>query len=201
MIESILQVGFVIIFVLSIFHWVRTGFWVPKYIHGIAAIMFISAIFLFMLANSVNDRFVFKTIYIIIGFPLAVYVIYGIYGGGLVSKNIKVNDYFTLDRAMLREEVVFLLKELFLPYQNWSYNNLLLLSANENASIITGKSGRKYLFKIIAIKSDGCDFDSKLILRGELSELDRMFYRPKSIVQFQIAKNGEICNDGLKTSI
>lgn len=195
--KVVLQIGFIIIIVSSLFHWVRTGFWVPKYIHFIAIAAGLVSAALSYYAYSISDPNLNKTIYLVIGFPVAVYIIYGLYGGGQISKEIKVNDGLVIDRAMLRDEVVELFKEHFAPYTKMSFENLLLVTANKHQSEVQGKSGKSYLFEVCAEAYDEDDDEKVVALYGILIDFRRRLYKPHSHVAFVISRNGTILRNGL----
>jgi hypothetical protein len=194
--EFILRILFIVIMLFSIFHWVRSGFWVPKYIHFMALIALLIAGFLAYFAHSINKSNSSITLYLVVGFPLAVYVIYGLYGGGLNSKDIRVNDGLVIDRAMLKNEVIGLFEEHFVPYTKWTFENLLLLSTRKYQSEIQGKSGRSYLFEVSAQKYDKGE-DRVVAVYGKLTELRRKMYRPKSRIAFILGRNGTVYRNGL----
>jgi hypothetical protein len=52
--KIISQIILAIFLLISTFHWVRTRFWVPKYIHYLAAFMFIVGSFLEFMAYSLR---------------------------------------------------------------------------------------------------------------------------------------------------
>jgi len=195
--KYIAQLLLLLIIVRSAFHWIRTGFWVPKYIHFISFIMFLIAGSLSYLAYSVNDANANKTIYLVIGFPIAVYIIYGLYGGGMHSKEIKINEYCYVDRAMIQNDVITIFNEHFVPYTKWSFENLLLLSANQHISEVTGKSGKVYLLEIAAEPYGSDEEDKKIAIYGRLTDLSKKFYKPQSHIVYEIGKSGTVYRDGV----
>jgi hypothetical protein len=149
------------------------------------------------LAYSVNDANADKTIYLVIGFPLAVYIIYGLYGGGIHSKDIKINENLIIDRAMLKDEVVSIFNEHFAPYTKWNFENLVLLSAKQHSSEIKGKSGKPYFFELAAELYEGEEEERIVALYGRLTELKKKFYKPQSHIVYEIGKSGRVYRDGL----
>jgi len=198
--KYIAQFILLLIIVKSTFHWIRTGFWVPKYIHFISIFMLITGGVLSYLAYSVKDANADKTIYLIIGFPLAVYIIYGLYGGGIHSKDIQINENLIIDRAMLKSEVVSLFIEHFAPYTKWNFENLVLLSARQHSSKINGKSGKIYLFELASELYEGEEEEKVVALYGRLTELKKRFYKPHSHIVYEIGKSGKVYRDGLSLS-
>ncbi len=196
-IETIFPIGLIILILFSAFHWIRTGFWVPKYIHFIAFFMLLVAGSLAFLAHSVNDKNANITLYLIIGFPVAVYIIYGLYGGGIHSKDIKINDGLIIDRAMLKDEVIEIFKEHFAPYTKWDFENLLLLSESEHQSEIKGKSGKSYLFELGSELNDEEEDEEIVAIYGRLTEFKKKCYKPQSHVVFEVNRNGTVYLDGL----
>ena len=196
--KHIAQIGFIIVILLSIFHWIRIGFWAPKYIHYFAIVAFIIGCFLLYTAESTGDTNLSEYMYLTIGLPVIVYAIYGIYGLGVIrSINIEMNSDFVIDRTMLKDEVVEIIKENFTPYLKWDYENLLLLSANKHQTELKGKSGREYMFEISSEPYEDKDNGSIIIIVGKLTELKRSFYKPRSHIVFEIGRDGTIYRDGL----
>lgn len=195
--KIIFQIGLIIIIASSLFHWVRTGFWVPKYIHFIAIAAGLVSAALSYYAYSINDPKANKTIYLALGFPVAVYIIYGLYGGGQVSKEIKVNDGLVIDRAMLKDEVIEVFNEHFTLYTKMNFENLLLVTANKQQSEVQGKSGKTYLFEVSAEAYDEDDDEKVVALYGKLTEFKRKLYKPQSHIAFVVCRNGTILGDGL----
>jgi|GEM_PF-6131055 len=134
---------------------------------------------------------------LVIGFPLSVYLIYGIYGGGFHSKELRINQLLSIDRAMDKDEALSLLKEQLGTYKEWSYENLLILSANGQSVEITSGSGRRYKFTIqVNARDDRADDPLQVV--GILTDLGKRFYRPRSWAMFLMNKRGEVIGDGLK---
>lgn len=195
--KYIAQFILLLVIIKSTFHWVRTGFWVPKYIHFISIFMLFVAGTMSYLAYSVKDANADKTIYLLMGFPLAVYVIYGLYGGGIHSKDIKINEYLIIDRAMPKDEVVTIFNDHFAPYTKWNFENLVLLTGKQHSSEIQGKSGKPYLFELTAELYEGEDGERIVALYGRITVLKKKFYKPQSHIIYEIGKSGTIYRDGL----
>jgi hypothetical protein len=204
-----LRILFVIIILASIFHWVRTRFWVPKYIHYLSALMFVVGSLFIYMEYSISKTLSYSLLWFVPGFPLAVYLIFGIYGGGLVTKENKINDLMTVDRALNKDEIVSLLTENLGPYRNWTYENLLFLSNKENLLNFKSENGKNYRFQVVVSRFE--DFEENddnrisdvntpsIIITGILVYLGSRLYTPKSWASFIMSKNGEILKDGLIT--
>ena len=191
------QVSLAVIILASLFHWVRTGFWVPKYIHFIALAMLLIAVLLAYMAYSINDENAFKSICLVVGFPIAVYIIYGLYGGGINSKDIKINEGLAIDRQMLKEEVIEILKQRFWPLTKLSFETLLILSQNEENEEIVSKSGKSYLFQVSGETCEGEEGETIVGIYGMLTEYKRKLYKPKCHVAFELGKSGRIYRNGI----
>lgn len=189
------QIGFILIILYSFYHRVRTGFWVPKYIHFIALFMLLVAGLFTYLTFVIKPDKVINSIYFL-GFPISVYLLYGLYGGGINSKEKNINDGLVIDRAMNEKEVTDIFKEYFFPYTEWSFENLLLFSYQGFQSIVEGKSGKSYKLEI---ESEPYDDDSEKIVAiyGRLTE-QRKLYKPESHIVFEISKNGTVFRNGLE---
>lgn len=196
-IEIIIQALFIIVIILSVFHWVRTGFWVPKYIHYISLFMFIVGGGLAYIAYSDGNVKIFWPICIAVGFPISVFILYGLYGGGIHSKDIKINDGLVVDRAMLQDEVLEIFKSCFEPYTRWSFENLLMLTIKKSQEEYTGKSGKHYLFELGAESFDTEEHDKIVAVYGTLVEISKKFYKPKSHIVFEVNRAGTILRNGL----
>jgi len=196
-IKILFQAGLVILLVFSLFHWIRTGFWVPRYIHFAAVCSMVVAALLAYGEFSSGGGHKMVYLVLVIGFPLSVYLIYGIYGGGFHSKELRINQLLSIDRAMDKDEALSLLKEQLGTYKEWSYENLLILSANGQSVEITSGSGRRYKFTIqVNARDDRADDPLQVV--GILTDLGKRFYRPRSWAMFLMNKRGEVIGDGLK---
>jgi hypothetical protein len=204
--NAVLQFVLIVLMVLSLYHWFRSRFWVPKYIHYMAIGAFVVGIFLAYMALSVGSfhpstKQLVVSLICVLGFPISVYLIYGLYGGGLHSRDMHVNDSMTIDRAMDTDEAISLLRENLRPYQFWAYENLLLLSSRRKLSQLNSNSGRKYRLEVFVVPPDKiCDRDCGqrfLGVVGILTDLTNYFYKPKAQASFLMTRNGEVLNDGL----
>lgn len=199
-IQTLFQIVFIVILIFSVFHWIRTGLWVPRYIHFIALLMLFVGALMSYIAHTENGSNTALTICLVIGFPAVVYIIYGFYGGGLHSKDIKVNPNFIVDRAMLKVEVIEIFNEHFDPYTKWPFENLLMLTIKKHREEVQGKSGKKYLFELEAESYDGEDREKIVALYGTLVEVSRKFYKPKSRLVFEVSRKGIVYRNGLNFS-
>lgn len=84
--HKLMVIGLCITIIFSIYYWVRSGFWIPKYIHYLAIFMALVAIAMSYFSYSVNDPAAPKVLYFIPIFPVMVYLGYILYGGGFVSR-------------------------------------------------------------------------------------------------------------------
>ncbi len=208
--NATLQFVLTVLMLLSLYHWFRSRFWVPGYIHYVAIGAFVVGAFLTYMALSgvsfhPSTKQLVMSLMGVLGFPISVYLIYGLYGGGFHSRDMHVNDSMTIDRAMDKDEAISLLRENLRPYQSWAYENLLLLSSSKKHTELSSNSGRKYRFEIFVVPPEKlCDRESRqrfLGVVGILTDLTKHFYKPKAQASFLMTRNGEVLNDGLVADI
>jgi hypothetical protein len=72
--------------------WKRVGFKAPGYLHVIAFISGVIGILLAYLGYASGHPHGHKAIWLVIGFPLATYLIFGFYGGGHVMVEREKNS-------------------------------------------------------------------------------------------------------------
>ncbi len=193
----IAKVLLLIVFAGSVFHWARCRFWVPRYIHYIAIGGFGFGILMILMNLGTINHTRYATYVIPLLFPVIVYISYGIYGGGFVTKEVKINELFIMDRAMDKDEVIAVLNDKMKPYRDLSYENLLISSINKNEETINGDVGNKYSFRVVINRRESEVAQEYLEVVGILTRIGSSFYMPKAHVTFWVGRNNAILKDGL----
>ncbi len=138
------------------------------------------------------------TVYVIpLLFPAIVYVSYGIYGGGFLTKDVEINELFIMDRVMDKDDVIAILTDRMKTYRELSYENLLISSINKNEEDINSDTGNKYSFRVVIRRRESEVAQEHLEVVAILTQIGRLFYRPKAHVTFLVGRNNNILKDGL----
>lgn len=73
----------------SLFLWWKSGFWAPAYIHAIAIIAALVGALLALLAWNSDHPMKEKHLWFVVIFPAAVYLLFGLYGGGTIKRHLE----------------------------------------------------------------------------------------------------------------
>lgn len=186
---------FIITLILSVRKWFESDFWLPKWLHVVAFIMFMVGFGLARLATISEHPKDDLHQWMMLWFPLSVYVIFVLYGGAAAYvRNIGKDIFYHV--SMKRKDVIAIFKEYIPKYYNLTIFDLNVIG-EDLEPISIQKNKRYYLLNVASTKVIE-DEEAYFVIDFEIEDITKRKRRtPLAITQIIYSTNGEILLDPL----
>jgi hypothetical protein len=132
--------------------WWDSGFWLPKWLHVVAFLVFLVGVGLAKLAILSHHPKADLHQWLIVGFPVSVYIIFIVYGGATAYIR-KIDKNITYHAGMNKNDVLAIFKEHVPNYINISVSDILDIG-EEREPIKIIRNMHNYLLFIKSAKVD-----------------------------------------------
>ena len=170
--------------------WWESGFWLPKWLHFVAFLMFLVGIGLAKLAALSGHPKAELHRWLAVGFPLSVYIIFVVYGGASAYVR-RIGKHVEYHASMKRDDVLEVFSEHMSKYINLPISNILAIGESGD-SIEIRKGNRKYRLFIKSTKVEN-EKESYIPLGFWLEDHTKnRKYVPLAFAQIVYSLDGEI---------
>ena len=186
---------FVVTLFFSVRKWFESGYWLPKWLHVLAFLMFMVGFGLAKLATISEHPKADMHQWMMVWFPLSVYVIFVLYGGAAAYiRNIGKDIFYHV--SMKRKDVLAIYKEYIPQYYNLTIFDLNAIGDNFDPIPIQ-KNKKNYLLCIESTKVIEND-QAFFVIDFALEDITKQKkYIPIAITQMVYSIDGKILLDPL----
>ena len=193
----------------SVFYWIKTRCYVPRWVHYLAVCMtgigvaWVATILLLARSSSSVSWFSFRAVFLLTAFvllfPGIVYLGYGLLGGGLFNISHRINPWFSMSPAMNADEVISLLRTAITPYRGGEFEQLQALYHTPIHQNVIGSSGIHYALTLWAevLKEDAVPPDNQwFLVKARIQVMKHVINPPTACISFRQHRLGSIKDDG-----
>ena len=186
---------FIVTLFFSVRKWFESGFWLPKWLHVVAILMFLVGFGLAKLATLSEHPKADLHQWMMLWFPLSVYVIFVLYGGAAAYvRNIGKDIFYHV--SMKRKDVLAIFKEYIPQYYNLTIFELNAIG-DDLDPIPIQKNKKHYLLYILSTKVIEED-EAFFVIDFELEDITKQKrHIPIAITQLVYSIEAEILLDPL----
>jgi hypothetical protein len=185
--------------VFGFMRWRSNGYWMPRYIHVLAAFALLLGVGLAWMSISTDAPNAGRIGWLVPVMPLLVYWAFMVYGTARAVRQL--NPFLSLHPSMDSAEVVGIMRREFSRFREMDYANLQILCGTPTKPLgIVGDSGRRYEMRVMARAAPDAPHGTIEVV-GLLGELGRKRGVPVAIAGFGKTAAGAVIDDALAAPI